>query len=86
MLKIEKLNDDAEVLAYIGHVDNVINGIIPDELKNRRFLAADYQYGFELGSPQSIYNLGESIFLNGMLYASRTDVSRTERSALMWGL
>jgi hypothetical protein len=85
MLKIEEINDGAEILAYIGHVDNVINGIIPEALKNRRFLANDYQYGFELGSPQSIYNLGESIFLNGMLYASRTDVSRTERNALMWG-
>lgn len=85
MLQIEKLNDNCEVLAYIGHVDNVINGIIPEELKNRRFLAGDYRYGFELGSPQSVYNLGESIFLNGMLYTSRTDVSRTERNALMWG-
>lgn len=85
MLKIEKLNDDAEILAFIGHVDNVINGIIPDALNNKRFLASDYQYGFELGSPQSIYNLGESIFLNGMLYTSRTDESRTERNALMWG-
>ena len=85
MLKIEKLNDNSEMLAYIGHVDNVINGIIPDELNNRRFLASDYQYGFELGSPQSVYNLGESIFLNGMLYTSRTDISRTERNALMWG-
>lgn len=85
MLKIEKINGNSEVLAYIGHVDNVINGIIPDALKNRRFLAGDYRYGFELGSPQSVYNLGESIFLNGMLYTSRTDVSRTERNALMWG-
>lgn len=85
MLQIEKINDDAEVLAYIGHVDNVINGIIPDALNNKRFLASDYRYGFELGSPQSVYNLGESIFLNGMLYTSRTDISRTERSALMWG-
>lgn len=85
MLQIEKLNDDSEVLAYIGHVDNVINGIIPESLNNRRFLASDYRYGFELGSPQSVYNLGESIFMNGMLYTSRTDVSRTERNALMWG-
>lgn len=85
MLQIEKLNDDAEVLAYIGHVDNVINGVIPDALNNKRFLASDYRYGFELGSPQSVYNLGESIFMNGMLYTSRTDISRTERNALMWG-
>ena len=58
MLKIEKYNEDAEMLAYIGHVNNVINGEIPEALLNRRFLTSDYQYGFELGSPQSIYNLG----------------------------
>ena len=85
MLKIEKYNNDTEVLAYIGHVNNVINGEIPESLRNRRFLASDYQYGFELGSPQSIYNLGESIFLNGILYTSRTGPNRTERSPLMWG-
>ena len=43
MLKIERLNEQTETLAYIGHVDNVINGIIPDALNNRRFLASDYQ-------------------------------------------
>jgi hypothetical protein len=74
-LKIEKYNEDAETLAYIGHVNNVINGEIPKALLNKRFLASDYQYGFVLGSPQSINNLGESTFFNGMLYTNRTDSS-----------
>mgnify|MGYP003676749149 CR=1 FL=1 len=85
MFKIEKLNNSQETLAYIGHVDNVIKGNIPEELKHKRFLASDFDYGFELGSPQSIYNMGECIMLNGMLYSSRTDVTRTERDPLMWG-
>ncbi len=86
MIFLEKQNDNAETLAYIGHVDNVIHGIVPEELKYRRFLASDFDYGFELGSPQSIYNLGECILLNNMIYSSRTDVSRSERDPLMWGL
>jgi hypothetical protein len=32
VLKIETINDEAEMLAYIGHLDNVINGVIPDLL------------------------------------------------------
>jgi hypothetical protein len=32
VLKIQTVNDEAETLAYIGHVDNVINGAIPDLL------------------------------------------------------
>ncbi|KFJ42070.1 hypothetical protein IBE48_00820 [Francisella philomiragia] len=85
MIFLEKQNNNAETLAYIGHVDNVIHGIVPEELKYRRFLASDFDYGFELGSPQSIYNLGECILLNNMIYSSRTDVSRSERDPLMWG-
>ena len=30
-------------------------------------------------------NLGECILLNGMVYSSRTDISRSERDPLMWG-
>ncbi|XSZ47666.1 hypothetical protein ACP8HZ_04730 [Francisella noatunensis] len=85
MIFLEKQNDNAETLAYIGHVDNVIHSIVPEELKYRRFLASDFDYGFELGSPQSIYNLGECILLNNMIYSSRTDVSRSERDPIMWG-
>jgi hypothetical protein len=85
MIFFEKQNDNAETLAYIGHVDNVIHGIVPEELQHKRFLASDFDYGFELGSPQSVYNLGECILLNNMIYSSRTDISRTERDPLMWG-
>ena len=85
MIFLEKQNDNSETLAYIGHVDNVIQGIVPEELKHKRFLASDFDYGFELGSPQSVYNLGECILLNNMIYSSRTDISRTERDPLMWG-
>ncbi|OQK18042.1 hypothetical protein AU255_09360 [Methyloprofundus sedimenti] len=85
MFKITELNEHYETLAYIGHVNNVIEGVIPENLINRRFLASDFEYGFELASPQGIFNLGESILLNGMIYSSRTDISRSERDPLMWG-
>ena len=85
MFKIKQLNNHAETLSYIGHVDNVIKGIIPENLKNRRLLASDFEYGFECGSPQGMYNLGECVLLNGMIYSSRTDISRKEREPLMWG-
>ena len=73
------------VLAYEGHVDNVIKGIIPEYLKNKRFSALDVKFGFELGSPQGIYNLGECIILNDLIYSSRTDTTRNFRDPLMWG-
>ncbi len=85
MIKFKCLNDNPVVLGFIGHVNNVIKGEIPESLKHKRFLASDFDYGFELGSPQSVYNLGECILLNDMLYSSRTDISRTERDPLMWG-
>lgn len=85
MIKITKANEKAQTLAYIGHVDNVINGIVPEELKNRLFFASDFDYGFELGSPQKMSNLGECILLNDILYASRTDSDRHQNNSLIWG-
>ncbi len=85
MFKLTELNNRFETLAYIGHVNNVIEGLVPENLANRRFLASDFEYGFELASPQGVSNLGESIMLNNMVYSSRTDISRSERDPLMWG-
>lgn len=72
-------------LAFEGHVDNVIKGYIPEYLKSKRFKASSIKYGFELGSPQGIYNLGECIIFNDIIYSSRTDPTRSERDPLMWG-
>ena len=85
MYEINCLLDCPVTLAYIGHVDNVIEGILPEKLKNKRFLASDFDYGFELASPQGAYNLGDCIMLNDIMYSSRTDQTRTERDPLMWG-
>ncbi len=84
-LKIRNKSEKGNILAYIGSVDNVINGIVPEELKNRRFDASKVKFGFELGSPQGIYNLGECILMNSLIYSSRTDKTRKERDPLMWG-
>ncbi len=82
---IKELSKNKNTLAYIGSVDNVIAGIIPEELKNRRFNASKVKFGFELGSPQGIYNMGECIVMNSLIYSSRTDKTRKERDPLMWG-
>jgi len=84
-IQITEAGTARNTLAYIGSVDNVIKGVVPDDLKNRRFLASKVQYGFELGSPQGIFNMGEAIVMNGLLYSSRTDTTRSERDPLMWG-
>jgi len=84
-INLTKLSDKKNLLSSIGSVDNVIKGVVPDELKDRRFLAADFQFGFELGSPQGILNMGECILFNDLLYSSRTDATRAERDPLMWG-
>lgn len=84
-IKFDKLSSNKNILSYIGSVDNVIKGIIPDELKHRRFSASEVKFGFELGSPQGIYNMGECILMNGLLYSSRTDKTRSDRDPLMWG-
>ena len=84
-IEIRHKSDNKNILAYIGSVDNVINGIVPEELKNRRFSASKVKFGFELASPQGIYNLGECILMNSLIYSSRTDRTRLERDPLMWG-
>ena len=84
-VNLKKQNDNPNMLLYIGHVNNVINGIMPDKLKNRRFMANSFKYGFEAGTPQGIYNIGECIIMNGLIYSSRTDSTRRERDHLMWG-
>ncbi len=84
-VRMIRVEDCKNTLAYIGSVDNVINGVVPEDLRNRRFSAAAVRYGFELGSPQGICNLGECIIFNGLIYSSRTDPTRKERDPLMWG-
>ena len=84
-LQILETSTRRNTLAHIGSVDNVIKGIVPEELKNRRFLASKVRCGFELGSPQGILNMGECLVMNGLLYSSRTDATRSERDPLMWG-
>lgn len=85
MINIKKINDESQTLAYIGHVNNVINGIVPEELKNVRFQAKDFECGFELASPEGIASLGESIFFNSFIYTSRTDYKAKGKSSLIYG-
>lgn len=84
-IQITEASTAKNTLAHIGSVENIIKGIVPDDLKNRRFLASKVRYGFELGSPQGLLNMGECVVMNGLLYSSRTDTTRSERDPLMWG-
>ncbi len=84
-VRITKLSDQPCIMEYIGHVNNVISGKVPNELLNRRFRASDFSFGFEAGSPQGIFNIGEGIMFNDVFYSSRTDFTRKQRDPLMWG-
>lgn len=85
MLEIKEIKCEAQTLAYIGHVNNVINGLVPEQLRNTRFQAKDFECGFEIGSPAGVASLGESILFNDFIYTSRTDYKAKEKSALIYG-
>ena len=84
-INLVKKNNISNTLQYIGSVNNVIQGVFPENLKNRRFMANTFKYGFEAGTPQGIFNVGECILMNNLVYSSRTDSTRKERDHLMWG-
>lgn len=60
-------------LGVIGSVNDVIEGIVDPMLAKRRYLAEDYRFGFEIGSPHSLQSMGEAVLANGTLFATSTD-------------
>lgn len=71
-----KLNATGSAPAHImaiGSIKDVINGIVPQDLKNRQFQASDYRFGFELASPHSLESMGEAVVANGLCYTTSTD-------------
>lgn len=59
--------------AYIGNIQNVLTGHLPEELAKRWVSASSFKYGFELGSPKGISSLGEFVACNGIGYATSTE-------------
>jgi hypothetical protein len=72
---IEELNAGAARLGHIGSVTDVIAARLPEALSGRKFKAPDYKYGFELASPRDTASLGEALIVNGLCYATSTDLS-----------
>lgn len=70
---IEELGAGAARLGHIGSVTDVIAARLPEALSGRRFKAPDYEYGFELASPEGTSSLGEALIVNGLCYATSTD-------------
>lgn len=57
----------------IGSVKDVIAGIVKKELRQQKFDATKYLFGFELASPRSVESFGESVLVNNYCYATSTD-------------
>jgi hypothetical protein len=72
-IKLIPKEDSPCTLGVIGSVNDVIAGVVDPMLAKRRFLAKDYRFGFEIGSPHSLQSLGEAILVNKLLFATSTD-------------
>lgn len=72
-------------LGYIGSVADVLRGIVSPVLSIRKFLAAEFDFGFELASPRDHHSLGESVIVNGVCYATSTDNSSPEYGHTIFG-
>jgi len=84
-LAIETTGHEAVKLGYIGSVADVLNARLPDTLSSRTFLATDYSYGFELASPRDKYSLGEALIVNGICYATSSDITSPDYNHTIYG-
>jgi hypothetical protein len=71
-LSIKKINPTGITAYYIGTIQDVIKGIVPEKLKERKFSAADFGCSFEIGSPLGFESLGEALCVNLKLFATST--------------
>ncbi len=69
----------------IGSVVDTIAGRIDPKLSMRRFLAADYSFGFEAASPKNLVSIGEAVLVNGICYATSTEEESAEYREVIWG-
>ncbi|MGE3953799.1 MAG: hypothetical protein AB7F31_01190 [Parachlamydiales bacterium] len=56
----------------VGHIDHVLMGRVTKELKERWLDASAFLAAFEIGSPESMESLGETVVLNGTAYTQST--------------
>ncbi len=60
---------------HIGTVSDVIAGVIPNAFIHQQFNASDFQFGFEMASPNGMLSLGESVLVNGYCYTCSTNIN-----------
>lgn len=72
------------VAKSIGDIHNILDGKVPEDLKDKRLDAEAFLCGFEAGSTQDFASMGEAMAMNGLLFASRTD-RRDVKDRLLWG-
>ena len=70
----QKSSAPPTTLWYVGDVNDVIAGRVPEEAPKRWIDADSFLLGFEAGSPEGIGGLGEFLAVNGTAYAKSTDM------------
>jgi hypothetical protein len=81
-----KTFDRKPVSAFvIGSISDTLSGRVDPRLQKRRFLAADYSFGFEAASPRSLSSIGESVLLNGTCYATSTEEESSDYGKVIFG-
>jgi len=84
-LIIETTGHAAAKMGFIGSVADFPTARLPDTLSNRTFLAANYLYGFEQASPRGKYSLGEAVIVNGVCYATSSDITSSDYNHMIYG-
>jgi len=60
-------------VGHVGSIEDVLAGHINPSLIKQRLSAADFQYGFELASPEDALSLGESLLVNNRCFTTSTN-------------
>ncbi len=84
-MKITELSPTPNQLSYIGSVEDVIAAKINPQLKNKKFHAKDFAYGFEIGSPKDWESLGETVLVNNLCFTQSTDSKSNHFGQAIYG-
>jgi hypothetical protein len=75
------------VLADIGCVNNVLNGIVPPEVFSIPIKASEYRAGFELGAVNgpNPHELSDMVMVNGTVYISSAEMGTANYCRMIYG-
>lgn len=85
MITIVKKGETRSVMRRLGKIQDVLSGNVKRDSAGKTHNAADFAYGFELGTPKNIESLGESVLVNGYCYATSSDENSIEHNELICG-